>query len=164
MFEAEVYQRAVETLIAWTIQVNEFNRKKRAEMVGRWYVDADIARAKKEPEPPQPEPPEPELSVLLAPGSIDQSTITVKVGPALVADATPLVLAEIPSYLLGKYPPNVTAISGRTSDGGIWTCYPEDTRPTGWIEYREGRKLEKVEGLGFGGIRKSFYYDRGPAE
>jgi hypothetical protein len=161
MMEEMVYKTARENMISICLQINEGHKGIRAENVKRWYVDADIARSKGWPAPAQPAPPEPELYVDAPPEGTIQDAIVIKFGGP-VSDPTPLVLAEIPSYLLGRYPPNVTAISGITSNGTVLTCFPEDTRPTGWKETYKGLIGIKVEGMNpFG--RVSFYGVVGPA-
>jgi hypothetical protein len=160
--EGYVYKMHREQMISICLGINKQNRDSRLEEVRRWYDKADWARANKQPEPPQPDPPQPELYVEGPAEGVNQSAIVIRFGKP-VADPAPLVLAEIPSYLVGRYPPNVTAISGITSDGGVLTCFPEDTRPTGWKETYKGVVGIKVEGLGFGNNRKSFYNVVGPA-
>ncbi len=159
--EGYVYKMAREQMISFCLGVNKHNLDSRLEEVRRWYEKADWARANKRPEPPQPEAPQPELYVEGPIEGTDQDQIVIKFGKP-VSDPAPLVLAEIPNYLKDKYPPNVTAISGITSDGGVLTCFPEDTRPTGWEEKYKGVRGIKVERLNpFG--RVSFYSVVGPA-
>jgi hypothetical protein len=131
------------------------------ELKDRWLKDAARARALKMPEPDKPVPAF-KRTVTATPFVIGQPyEITTKIGPERVADGT-MTLEAIKGWLVTDFPPNVTAISHRTSDGGFWVCFPNDTRPTGWKEVRDGRNLEKYEGFWpFG--RKSFYFDRGAA-
>jgi len=129
----------------------------------RWLEDAAQARAHKRPEPEKPIPAFKKIVMVgpYVPGPYD---IITRTGPERVADGT-LILPPIPSFGVENYPPNVTAIGNRTSDGGYWVALPNDTRPTGWIEIHMGRKLEKLEDRGnLGGNRRSFYFDRGAAE
>jgi len=159
--EGYVYKTARQNLISICLQINEEHKKIRAEAVKRWYVDADWARANNKPAPPQPAPPEPELYVDAPPEGTSQDAIVIKFGGP-VSDPAPLVLLEIPNYLVGRYPPNVTSINGITSDGSVLTCDPEDTRPTDWPETYKGVKGIKVERMGLFG-RVSFYSVVGPA-
>ena len=160
--EGYVYKLARQSMVDSCLRLNKANKEFRLEEVARWPQKADWARANGRPEPEQPAPPEMERFVDGPLEGTDQNLLSIKVGTTPVADPTPLVLAEVPNYLLGKYLPNVTAISGITSDGSVLTCFPEDTRATGWKEIYNGLVGIKVETTWpFG--RKSFYNVVGPA-
>jgi hypothetical protein len=154
MFEAEVYQKAIESAQAWALRENEQNRARRLDLVDRWHKDADWNRANGRPQPPQPPAPAPILSIQAPAGGSDQSQIVVKVGPGFVADPAELVLAPIKSYAVTDFPPNVTAPG--IDWGDTMGALPQDTRPTGFVLELNGKRWEKIETTWVFG-RKSFY-------
>lgn len=163
MWEEQVYYLDVEQHVRFAEAANGAAVLDWEERKARWLSDADRARSLKLPEPERPVPAfhKEIIAKPFAPGPYE---ITTKVGPDRVADPT-LVLPPVPSYGVDNYAPGVTAIGNRTSDGGYWVALPEDTRPTGFKLVHQGRKLEKQEDMGnLGGRRRSFYFDRGPAE
>jgi hypothetical protein len=138
-----------DAVIAWEIEK------------ANWLRDADRARSLKIPPPEKPVPAW-KKTVIAAPYLPGPYEIKTLSGPERVADGT-LVLPEVPSFLVEAFPAGVQAIGNRTSDGGYWVALPEDTMPHGWTGVHAGRKIEKNEDRGFGGLRRSFYFDRGAA-
>jgi hypothetical protein len=154
MFDEQIYRQALESAQAWAVRQNDFNRASRLELCARWMVNADIARAKNEPQPPQPPKPAPVISVVGVPGSTDQSTITVILGPELVADAADLALPPIKGFMLADFPAGVCAPGHDYGD--TMAALPQDTMADGAEISHNGKRWRKVEGVWpFG--RKSLY-------
>ncbi len=164
MFDKEVYELDVAQHVRFAEAANGAAVLDWEEQKARWLRDSDRARSLKTPESQWPTKPVPAwkktvVAPAYAPGPYEIKTLS---GPERVADGV-LILPPVQSYSVENYTPSVTAIGNRTSDGGYWVALPNDTRPTGFTVVHEGRKLEKQEDQGFGGTRRSFYFDRGPA-
>jgi len=154
MFEEQVYKQSLESLQAWAVKQNEFNREQRLYRCAKWLEDAAIELAQGRPKPPQPPQPAPIISIVTVPGSIDQSTISVVLGPGLVAYGADVVLPPIQGYTVADYPPGVCAPG--YDYGDVMAALPQDTMPDGTQIELSGKKWQKIEGVWpFG--RKSLY-------
>lgn len=162
MFEQFVYDELVKNLTALALQENENQRIFWENRRDSWLQLAAICRANKQPLPEKPFAPARMAKVVSALGTSDQSTITVTLGPELVADPK-CELAPIPSFLVGDFPANFQAVGVKQGDSGVWSALPRDTVEHGTRVVYQGRRLEKVEDIGFGGLRRSYYRDLGAA-
>jgi hypothetical protein len=160
MFEKLIYENLVAELTGWAILRNRNEEKLWEDRKSAWLQMADIARSKEEPWPDKPAPPAREMRVLTVEGSTDQNTVSVVLGPGLVAEPT-CELAPIASYEAAAFPQGVTAIGPYAGFGDIWVALPQDTIADGIVvgHVVSGNpiNLRKTERRGFGNLRLSFY-------
>jgi hypothetical protein len=152
----------------YTLAVNQFkaiansrNLNERLYWANRcdaWVLNSEVLAGLKKPLPDKPAPPALLMKVLAAAGGSDQNRIVIEFGPELVSDST----CELPVRVNPTYPAGVTHVRQYEGWGDTWSAFPDDTMVEGsvidFVDPKLGPiRLTKVEHVGWGGLRVSFY-------